>query len=139
MGRRKGSLNKSKVAVQNFVPVELSGIVTEPNEFALSAKRRGRPKGSKNYTTIIPTSVPPVFDVSVRERESYETNLPRKDRLNLLSGRLRNNFMGENYAGALKQAEIWAKRKGYVLLDYYEQSAFGRSVIVSYSLGSGVI
>lgn len=44
-------------------------------------------------------------------------------------------FMGKNYADALQQAVDWASSSGATLSSYYEQVAFGKSILVSYKIG----
>lgn len=41
-------------------------------------------------------------------------------------------FSGKNYDDALKLAGEWSQRTGATLLSYYEQKAFGKSILVSY-------
>lgn len=41
-------------------------------------------------------------------------------------------FSGKNYAEAIQLAESEANRVGVSLISYYEQKAFGKSILVSY-------
>lgn len=42
------------------------------------------------------------------------------------------SFTGKNYEEAIKLAGEWSGRTGATLLAYYEQKAFGKSILVSY-------
>ncbi len=119
-GRPKGSKNKSGSTAKV--------ISTANSDVPVEAKKRGRPKGSKNYN-ILTAAVEPK---PVRVRQEYEAFIPRKTALRQLTGKLVRNFTGENYADALDYAYAWAKLNNITLLDYYEQEAHGRGIIVSY-------
>ena len=41
-------------------------------------------------------------------------------------------FSGKNYAEAIQEAEKESTRVGVGLVSYYEQKAFGKSILVSY-------
>ena len=47
------------------------------------------------------------------------------------------SFTGKNYEEAIKLAGEWSQRTGAILLSYYEQVAFGKSILVSYKKEDG--
>lgn len=99
----------------------------------------GRPKGSKNKVSSKTFSLPPSEinePKKIVARQEYQASIPRKRSIGGdkgLSGSNVYNSCGKDYGDALKNAEAWAKRNGKILIDYYEQVAFGKSVIVSYN------
>jgi hypothetical protein len=120
-GRPKGSKNKSGSTTKVVV-------VATGNDVPVEAKKRGRPKGSKNYNVLTAVAEPK----PERVRKDYDARIPRKDALRQLTGKLVRNFSGEDYADALDYAYAWAKLHDITLLDYYEQEAHNKSIIVSY-------
>ena len=42
------------------------------------------------------------------------------------------NFNGKDFEDAIKRATEWSQRTGMTLVSYYEQIAFGKSILVSY-------
>lgn len=42
------------------------------------------------------------------------------------------NFNGKDYEDAIQRAVEWSQRVGTELISYYEQIAFGKSILVSY-------
>ena len=42
------------------------------------------------------------------------------------------SFSGKNYEEAVKLAQEWSGRDGTTLVSYYEQTAHGKSIVVSY-------
>ena len=42
------------------------------------------------------------------------------------------SFTGKNYEEAIKLAGEWSGRTGATLISYFEQKAFGKSILVSY-------
>jgi hypothetical protein len=42
------------------------------------------------------------------------------------------SFSGKNYEEAIKLAGEWSGRTGATLVSYYEQTAHGKSILVSY-------
>lgn len=42
------------------------------------------------------------------------------------------SFTGKNYDEAKTLAHAWSQRTGATLISYYEQKAFGKSILVSY-------
>lgn len=42
------------------------------------------------------------------------------------------SFTGKNYEEAIKLAGEWAQRNSIEMISYYQQIAFGKSILVSY-------
>lgn len=44
-------------------------------------------------------------------------------------------FTGKDHKDALQKAQDWASSSGATILSYYEQKAFGKSILISYKIG----
>lgn len=72
-----------------------------------------------------------------------DQNLPKKDKIIQLTGKYLNNFAGDTYNHSVQLSYEWEKmvnlkrESGVIKLrDYYAQTAFGKSIIVSYDIVS---
>ena len=70
-----------------------------------------------------------------------DQNLPKKDKIIRLTGKYLNNFSGDTYNHSVQLSYEWEKtanlkrESGVIKLrDYYAQTAFGKSIIVSYDI-----
>ena len=70
-----------------------------------------------------------------------DQNLLKKDKIIQLTGKYFNNFSGDTYNHSIQLAYEWEalratdKEKPPIKLrDYYAQTAFGKSIIVSYDV-----
>lgn len=53
------------------------------------------------------------------------SDFDREDNIGYFSGK-------KTYEDSIKEANEWATRNGKILVAYFEQSAFGKSILVSY-------
>lgn len=127
MARTKGSLGKKTLE-------KMGQEIVKPLKKELTGKR-GRPKKDKTFETIkTHVSVPDTTKVNtIKIVEVYKTDLTKVEKINQLAGRYCHMVSGNNYADAVRQAKEIMSELGYTIVNYFEQTTFGRSIIVSYN------
>lgn len=65
----------------------------------------------------------------------YEVKIPKVNNPRDFHGERIESFTGTDYDDAMQNAYDWQNRNPQVhLVDYFPQSAFGRSILVSYNI-----
>jgi len=121
MARTKGTLGKKTL-------LSMGQEIVKPIKKEVG--KRGRPRIEKSFNTVLPVTE---HKVKTFELENYQTDMPKVEKIKDLKGNYCHMVSGQNYQDAVNQAQKIMLDLGYIIVNYFEQKTFNRSIIISYN------